>query len=162
MKSITPQESIAAFMTRHGITMDVERVKSNPHMLRTVPEDGPDAIKEAKWEAEASHWCCTFKKGRATLKAFYSMGSGHRVTKVSRGQWVGAPSGSDVLDCLASDAGGIENCQSFEDWASGYGYSPDSRKAEKVYQLCRDEADKLRRFLGNVDFDFLLNKVERL
>jgi hypothetical protein len=72
------------------------------------------------------------------------------------------PAASDVLDCLASDAAGYDNAESFEDWASEYGYDPDSRKGERIYNTVGTQAGKLRRFLGNVLYEELLYQVERL
>lgn len=79
-----------------------------------------------------------------------------------KGQHAGVPpTCSDVLDCLASDASMVDNARHFEDFASDLGYDTDSRKAERIYHACMEQANKLRRFLGNVDYDFLLYKVER-
>jgi hypothetical protein len=57
------------------------------------------------------------------------------------------PEVADVLGCLLSDASGADET-SFEDWASGYGYDSDSRKAERMYGECRKTAVRLRKFLG--------------
>jgi hypothetical protein len=78
------------------------------------------------------------------------------------GKHVGPPpTCADVLGNLASDASMADNAATYEDFASELGYDPDSRKGERIYQACRKIADDLRRFLGNVDYDFLLYKVER-
>lgn len=54
---------------------------------------------------------------------------------------VPAPKAADVLYCLLSDATGADI--SFEEWAGDLGYDPDSRKAESVYNACRDVAKAL-------------------
>ena len=60
------------------------------------------------------------------------------------------PTLADVLECVAMDASGAD--QTFEDWASGYGYDPDSRSAERTWKACVMQTAKLRRLLGS-DFD---------
>lgn len=67
------------------------------------------------------------------------------------------PDAASVLDNCASDAWGVENARSFEDWASEYGYDPDSRSVEAVYQACQRQAQALRSWLGAAAFAELLN-----
>jgi len=71
------------------------------------------------------------------------------------------PRAEDVLDCLASDAAGVENARSFEDWCSEYGYDTDSRTAERIYKACEKLAEKLKNFMGSF-YDSLLWDVKRL
>lgn len=59
------------------------------------------------------------------------------------------PDVGDVLECLLSDASGIENTRGFEDWASDYGLDTDSRRAERDYGLVQDQTVDLRAFLGD-------------
>jgi len=66
------------------------------------------------------------------------------------GNPLAAPSIADVLYCLLSDASVID-CATFEEWASGLGFDPDSRKAEKTYQDCLKQALALRRLLGDAN-----------
>lgn len=54
----------------------------------------------------------------------------------------------DVMYALAMDASAIDHA-SFEEWANEYGYSPDSREAEKIYKQCLDIALKLRAMIGD-------------
>lgn len=51
------------------------------------------------------------------------------------------PQSLDVLRCLAMDALALP--QTFEDWASEYGYEVDSRKAYETWQQCCDTARQL-------------------
>lgn len=67
------------------------------------------------------------------------------------------PVAASVLHCLCSDAD-AENHDTFEEWASEFGYDPDSRSAEKTYHLCLENARKLRRALGPV----LMGKITEL
>ena len=69
------------------------------------------------------------------------------------------PTAADVLHCLISDAQSVGFSNGFEDWATSFGYDPDSRKAEKTYSDCVDSAVKVRKFLGK-DFDAFAKACE--
>lgn len=70
------------------------------------------------------------------------------------------PTVADVLDCLASDASGAD--ESFEDWASNYGYDTDSRSAERTYQTIQKQVKELRQLLGRDALNELLYQTERM
>lgn len=57
------------------------------------------------------------------------------------------PDFANVLQGLVMDSEGVE-VDTFEEWADNYGYDTDSRKAEKIYEACREIARDLRRVLG--------------
>jgi len=99
------------------------------------------------------HWLCTLKCGKDRMTVYFSQGYAHNGK---------APTLESVLDCLASDAAGYDNAQSLEDWASEYGYSEDSRKAEKIYRTVGEQADKLKALLGPSAYAALLYDTERL
>jgi hypothetical protein len=122
------------YITMHGITMRADYADTNPNM--------PDP--------NMNHYKCLFRSHGRQMTVAFSTGSG----------WHRDPEASDVLECLASDAAGIENARSFEDWASEYGYDEDSRTAERIYKACERAATKLHRFLGDA-YDVLLWEVER-
>jgi hypothetical protein len=61
-----------------------------------------------------------------------------------------APPLRDVLHSLVSDSDVI-NFDSFESWASEFGYDADSRAAEKTYRACLEIAIKLRNLVGDAD-----------
>ena len=84
------------------------------------------------------------------MGVYFSQGSAH--TK--------APTLDEVLECLASDAAGVENAKTFEDWCGDYGYDTDSRKAEKTWKTVAQQADKLKSLLG-AEYETLLWKIER-
>lgn len=66
---------------------------------------------------------------------------------VTGGKRIPAPTFTDVLYCLVSDADVLEHgC--FEDWAETYGYETDSREAERVYRDCIALALKLRQLIN--------------
>jgi hypothetical protein len=157
------RETLAEAMQRHGITV---------HAVWSQPRATPG------WEQQGRflQWQCTIRRGgRAILTADYRAGIGHcpsykqRMTQdideqvnfecgtgKTAKRWpsgritAGAPILPDsvgVLYSLLSDAS-VLNFDSFEDWASDYGYESDSRKAETIYRACLDIALKLRNGLG--------------
>ena len=123
------------FVNKYKIRIDSVMVDANPNM-----PDMPDG----------NHYKCTLKYGKRQFTTYFSMGSAHCKD----------PTAEDLLDCLASDASGYDNCRGFEDWCSDYGYDTDSRKAEKTFNTIGAQTAKLRKFLSD-KFDELLNS-ERL
>ena len=117
--------ALADFIANHRITMTAERAPHNPNMDDAGTMD---------------HWRVQLRMGRKRLTTYFSMGVGHKSAK---------PEADDVLDCLASDAAGFENAESFEGWCDEYGYDPDSRSAEKIYRQCLEHSLALRAALGD-------------
>jgi hypothetical protein len=111
------------------------------------------------------HWKVTLERGsRSVVRSVdditprrmtltFSKGLGHHGAE---------PTAEEVLDCLASDASGIENARDFEDFCSEYGYDTDSRKAEKIYKDTKHQTERLRKFLGDEAFDTLVWNTERM
>lgn len=97
------------------------------------PFDG-DHWQHNAWTVELHY------QGRTMVTPFYT------------GQMAGEPTVRDVLECLLSDASGVANSESFEDWCGDYGYDTDSRKAERTYNACVEQTESLRQLLGD-DFD---------
>lgn len=100
---------------------------------------------------------------RRSFSFYFSQGSAHTQD----------PTLADVLDCLASDASGYENAKprnhserpdsaAFLNWASDYGYDPDSRKAEKTFRAIKRQSEQLKRTIGQAAYEELLYNVERL
>lgn len=54
-----------------------------------------------------------------------------------------APTAGDVLTCMFSDARSFADHGNFEEWAREYGYNSDSRKAESIYNACRETRAQL-------------------
>jgi hypothetical protein len=129
-------QAMAAFIRRHGIRADAEWADSNPNM-----DDMP---------AGSSHWRVTLRMGRKRMVVPFSQGPA-----IAR-----EPEARDVLSCLASDAGSVRNARDFEDWAADYGYSPDSRKAERSYRVTVRQTERLAAFLGDL-VDELLWETEQ-
>ena len=129
------------FITEQQLVMSVRPVKRNPHMQgEQMPRNFECAIE---FEGRGYH---------EPLTVYFSQGYAHKKP----------PTLADVLDCLASDASGVDNAQSFEDWASEYGYDTDSRKAEKTYNICVQQAQELKALLGQDTYNQLLYGTERL
>jgi hypothetical protein len=112
--------------------------------------DNPNMAADDGWKRSATHWKCTIRRGNKQLTTYFSQGSAH--TK--------EPTLADILDCLASDAAGIDNARDFEDWCAELGYDPDSRKAEKTFKVCEKQAESLKRLFGE-DFKTLLYETGR-
>ena len=64
------------------------------------------------------------------------------------------PAADEILHALVHDAE-VLNYSGFEAWAGDCGFDPDSRKAEKIYNECRDIALRLRALVGVQAFDEL-------
>lgn len=126
---MSDQETLAEFVTRRQLTISPVRIISRP-----------DQDESDTWARRASHWCCSLsfvgQGGRSVLTVFYSQGSAHNKR----------PTTVEVLESLILDANGTD--EPFESWCDNLGHDSDSRKAERIYQACRDIAKRLRKFLG--------------
>jgi hypothetical protein len=130
--------SLEKFIKKYGIQILAEKRDSRPdHLMSDVKMD---------------HWlvCLSAKaadgEGRALIKLFYSKGLGHKGVE---------PELHEVLECLHSDSGAEHG--SFEDWASDFGYSTDSRSAERVYLEIQSQTKMLESLLGAKGFDEFKN-----
>ncbi|MCA8354200.1 hypothetical protein [Burkholderia cepacia] len=65
------------------------------------------------------------------------------------------PTLQEVLYSLTEDTL-VMHYLTYEQWAADFGYDPDSRKGEKIYEECRVQASKLSDVLGGMD------KIENL
>ena len=128
------------FITEQQLVMSVRPIKRNPHMQEQMPRNFNCTIE---FEGRGYH---------EPLTVYFSQGSAHKKP----------PTLAEVLDCLASDASGVGNAQSFEEWASEYGYDTDSRKAECTYRICEKQAQELKALLGRDAYNQLLYGTERL
>lgn len=110
--------------------------------------------------ADVDAWRKQARRSDAKMTVYFSMGGGHGGR---------APEVADVLECMASDsaAAGIATSSGdapsdFADWCSEYGYDTDSRKAHRTYIICKRQAERLRKFLGEEAYEQLLWNTERL
>ena len=130
--------TIQEFAVSNHITLTAERTSENPNMDDSRNMD---------------HWKVTLRCGRRQMTLVFSMGYGHGGK---------SPEVEDVLSCLSSDSASIENARSFEEWADELGYDTDSRKAEKTYNVCKRQAEKLLKLLGNTLYQQLVWNTEGL
>lgn len=123
MKATKPN-AIKQFCVDNGISLRNIRLAERPDC------DNSD------WSKEAKHYQCVFRMGNNSFVCHFSQGSAHKYE----------PQAHDVLECLYSD---MECAQyGFDDFCSNLGYDRDSRKAERIYEACRESGKKLQKFLG--------------
>jgi len=127
-----------------------------------------------RWKKHPDTWSCRHARGAvdADFKRLgYKAGASamHVRPQIQVDKWILAecteptpPDAATVLDCLASDSSSYDNARNFDDWCSEFGYDSDSRKAERTYRICGEQAKALRHFLGNDEYRHLLENVERL
>lgn len=128
--------TIDQFVARKGIRMGVAGVSHNPNV--------------ADWGPGVRHFKCVLRASGRRMTVYFSQGAAHERE----------PTEVEVLECLAGDAAGYENAGSFADWAADYGYDPDSRKAEKIYNTISGQIRALKKFLGNA-YEILLWETKR-
>lgn len=121
------------FVDKYNIVINNERTDANPNV--------PD------WH-DADHWKVTLKRGEKEMVIYFSKGYGHQGKE---------PDIEEVLECLMMDAIEIINSSNFEEWAENLGFDPDSRKAERIYKLTKQQTKKLKTFLGKRAFNELLD-----
>lgn len=171
-------QTIQQFLTKYPVTIELTEVPENPSMEKSKDEminyyvtlafEGrmmslyfSTGLGWVETRTGQSAQGVTYRKRDKT----FLVRSGNTLYDGNDGRMFGKyrirkPKVEDVLNCLASDASGID--QSFEDWASELGYDTDSRKAEQIYQTCQKQARELRQLLGVTVFEELLNDTERL
>jgi len=131
---------IRDFIKSAGLSMSAAWTDHNPNM-------------DDEGRAPMDHWRCTIRSGKSRMSLVFSMGAGHDGKR---------PELADVLDCLASEAAGLENSQNFDDWCAEYGYDTDSRRAERTFKAIERHTRSLRRVLSESAYRTLLWDVERL
>lgn len=126
-------KSLKEFIQKHKITMDCEYADSNPLLV------------DDEWakKAHARHWKCTLKRGKKRLSVPFSQGCGIAYD----------PDAENVLNSLRCDSEGLD--QAFESWASDLGFDTDSRKAHRLFLICKKQKSKLEKFLGAELFEEL-------
>ncbi len=117
------KDTPAAIIRQAGIKITCDYADSNPN----APE----------WN-DAAHYRCVLRRGRRQMTLYFSQGYG-----IS-----GEPTVAGVLECLLSDAAGVESARCFEDWCADYGFDTDSRRAERTYRLTVRQTASLKRLLG--------------
>lgn len=62
----------------------------------------------------------------------------------------GYPSAYDIISCLQK-----YDCGTFSDFCAEYGYNDDSRKAEQIYNACKEEFSNLQRLFTDEEIEEL-------
>ena len=145
--------NIHQFIQARGLTMKAISVRGNPLMT-----DMPTGSK---------HFRCAISGRDYKISVPFSVGPGivenWNRQRTLIGKPVYRPELADVLDCLASEATGLENSKDFNDWCSEYGYDSDSRKAERIYNAVQEQTEELSRLLdAEGAYNALLYHVDRL
>lgn len=146
--------------TTETITVMQFILKHKIDFTRRAVSTRPDGLMA---DQPMRHWQFRIKHGTRGFNLYFSQGYGHTEP----------PTFADVLDCLASDASGYENTGTpvrgkvsrddvFHNWCAEYGYSSDSRKAEKILKTVKRQAEQLKRTLGAEAYQELLYNTERL
>lgn len=150
-----------------------------------VPQSQSRNAKEVKTPSDLSlNWRVTVSRnGRPVIETDYMQGIGHAPAYKASARALGhansllrfealkkeaetgrhsqgfarplpSPTVADVLYSLCCDAGALDYA-SFEDWAPDFGYSEDSREAERIYRACLEIALKLRNAIGEAGLEQL-------
>lgn len=119
------------FIEAWGIHARYQVVAENPHMTA-----------DSEWAKTARHYEVTLMyrhKGQVySYTTYYSKGSAHTT----------GPNRAEVLQSLSMDIAGLDNTDSFEDWALEYGYDTDSRAAERTYRVIVKMAQDIKNWLS--------------
>ncbi len=131
---------IEKFISQEKLQLTYKSVSRNPHMPGS--------------ESMFNYHVTLSGNGRMMTTPF-SKGQGHK----------GAPPTIDeVLECLASDAGLIENSRNFDEFCSEIGAEiesdEDRRRELKSYKQCKAQTERLKIFLGQDAYETLLWKVK--
>lgn len=116
----------------------------------------PDSEITDEWK-EGFRWTATFTtaQGKWSLPFFtgsgwiYSERDNTAMGRIMDGRPI-KPLASDVFSCIYSDSRDFwtDRPESFEEWAGNLGYDPDSRKAERIYKTCQQQAKRAREVFG--------------
>lgn len=119
------QQTIQEFLKKYPMSISCKQIDQRPD--------------NNEWK-DADHWKCVLRN-KATGKQmtfYYSKGYGHHGKE---------PNLCEVVSSMASDSDASE--ENFEDWCSNLGYDTDSRRAERIYKLCKEQTKKFIRVLGD-------------
>lgn len=119
-------------------------------------------------EGDHTFWVTVSREG-ASYSTEYTAGCAHRhfrggkaieftisrptVDEVARRRKTlpNIPAIADVLACLVLDSQGVMDGKTFEEFADDLGYDTDSRKAERIFQACRNTYFGLVRIRADLD-----------
>lgn len=101
-----------------------------------------------QWDAAASHWRITIKRGRRSFAIYFSQGSAY----------TSEPDLQDVINAVLLDADSAND--DFESWADRFGFDPDSRRAYAAWKACQRTAAKLDRLFSGSELEDLRQLFE--
>jgi len=126
------------WLKNHGVSFEFVKLLAHPDPLRWTERFDQQArhyqIRFMRWshphhELDGRSWSRT-----PAFCTFYSMGSG----------LTGSPLAIDVMSSLLRDMDCSE--APFPEWCDEFGYDPDSMRAHHIWELCRSEAEQMRKF----------------
>lgn len=125
-----------------------EFIRRHPGLRIEV--SGARRVTRASDNGEWDNWDHDRYRVRLTMegRAFtmiYRKGIGHRGSP---------PQLDEVLDSLRADSWAVD--EDFDEWARGFGYSTDSRRAYATWEECRKQGRRLSAFLTEPEFRLLL------
>ena len=127
IRKATEAEKAEAFLKVHGIKFKAVYLEHGKHF----PDD----------KEERDIYRLSLRRGTRGFSVRFGQSIAH-----STGENVQIPRAYDLLACLTKYDPGT-----FTEFCREFGYSEDSRKAEKVYKACRREWDKVRRFFSTAE-----------
>lgn len=157
-------KAIDDFIKRYELSADIVQVPSNPytadplpghrHYFVTVRMPGPENFITTYYSVPWS-----FLNNDAPTGVVFRPATSYEQEENNRliAQF-GAPKLHDVLDTMAMNAP-VLGFFDFEEWAERLGFNPDSRNAEYVYNITRNEARAFQKFLGSAVF-YELRSIE--
>lgn len=108
--------------------------------IKVKPDYGPPP---PGWGAGTRNFKVTLRRGKKSLTTEYHQGSAH----------TSEPRAEEVLESLAIDAGCGE--KSYNDFVDDFGMEH-SAESKRMYKACSRMAPKLKKFLGNEDYEAVL------
>lgn len=130
-------EDLAALLDKLGIKMETR----------------PTTCDNADWPSGSDHQKCIFTRKMRAMEAIYSRGPGHGKPRYGwdrKNLVFPQLHPAEVMWALCQDVSGAG--QLFEEWAAGYGYDTDSRKAYATWEAIEHTNRKMRHLLGS-NFD---------
>jgi hypothetical protein len=164
---LTAKEQLSDFMQRHGVTVqfhkagidrsgDCVQFRYQAQVTRAGKSEFFDysggvaaflsSRDRALLVAPVRDWrglCGHILKGTRLIDCPDVAAAYERIYSASK------PEAESLLDCLKLDASGPDT---FEEWASEYGYDTDSRQAEATFRACQDNSRRLKSLLGREAF----------
>lgn len=121
-----------------GASMALDYMQGVGHIPAIIGKSYPAEMRAREYEASES--------GKYKVRANSSWG---------RIQLLPLPRAADVLHSVVLDN---PSGDSFEEWANDFGYDPDSRKAEDIYNQCRKQSREAVTLFGHA----LLTEIAKI